>query len=196
MTLILAQNLSCTRGSAHVFARLSFALEKGGLLHLQGSNGAGKSSLLALAAGLLKTSGALKITAPFHYLARENGLNPKMTIEENLLFLAALLGDKNAPPENALRLWHAQHLLGLMPAHLSAGQARAVALARLSLVARPLWLLDEPFASLDSKRQTILKREIDNHLQTGGAVMIAEHHKDFGQGEVINMDQFNARRYF
>lgn len=195
MNLISAENLLCERGGGRrgVFANLSFAVGAGELVHLQGANGAGKSSLLRVCAGLLTVLGGLERQAAFHFIAAHNCLHPKLNVADNIGFWARLFGVKDFSLEGVdgvLALWGLESLAALYPANLSAGQAQALSLARLALAPRPLWLLDEAFSNLDKKRSAILQTEIEKHLQQGGGVMIAEHNKNFGAALVINMDAF------
>jgi len=68
--------------------------------------------------------------------------------------------------------------LGVLEAgYLSSGQLRRLSLARLLVSARPIWLLDEPSAALDSEGETLLGRLIDAHRQRGGIAVIATHHE-------------------
>ena len=58
---------------------------------------------------------------------------------------------------------------------LSQGQRRRIGLARLSLVSRPLWLLDEPLAALDAAGAELLARLLAVHLANGGLAVAATH---------------------
>lgn len=192
MSLLLAENISCVRARP-VFFDLSFTLLRGGLLHLEGGNGTGKSSLLLLCAGLLeKQSGRLARTSALHFIGTQNGLHAKMSVAANMKFWASLMGKKIKAPlvEEALDFWGVAGLADLAPSLLSEGQKRAVALARLLLVPRPLWLLDEPFRALDTRRCALLEQALAAHCADGGAVLIAEHHKIF-KGEVLDMERFS-----
>lgn len=193
MSLLVAENISCVRARP-VFSNLSFTLLRGGLSHLQGGNGTGKSSLLLLCAGLLPTQrGRLEISSALHFIGTQSALHAKMSVAENMNCWAGLLGRNTkskmelaAAIEAALDFWGIAGLLHLAPALLSEGQKRAVALARLSLVPRPLWLLDEPFHALDAGRCALLEDALAAHCAGGGAVLIAEHHRTF-TGETIEL---------
>lgn len=195
MTLLALKNLYCHRGYSQVFDNLSFELASGGIIHLQGSNGSGKTSLLQIAAGLLKARcGIIDVSARYHYIGVDNALSSKISVESNLRFLSKLCGAKVLPQHIKLVLekWGLAQLAPLPVGILSAGQKRAVSLARLQLVERPLWLLDEVFAQLDQQRSAVLTRLIEKHLAKGGGVVIAEHHNDFAflNMKIINMDEF------
>jgi heme exporter protein A len=190
MKLISAENISCQRGGRIVFQDLSFGLEGGQMIHLQGANGAGKSSLLRICASLLKAEkGSVEVGASFHYLGvGRTRLHPKISVAQNFAFWAALFGvEKTTEP---LALWRAAHLAQMKPPSLSAGQAQTILLAQLALAPRRLWLLDEAFTNLDRARCLILQKEMERHLQKGGGVIIAEHHRTFQDAVVIDMDKF------
>src|SRR6185295_7810575 len=160
MPLFQGRDLACQRGEHLVFEGLDFALEPGACLWLSGPNGSGKSSLLRLMAGLLPPlAGALEwagaaMNADAHrarlrYLGHLDAVKPQLTVEENLEFWAAFWSISLGPDDPLARLGLAQarHL----PArHLSAGQKRRLALARLCLGRSQLWLLDEPATALDA----------------------------------------------
>ncbi len=98
-----------------------------------------------------------------------------MTAGENLLFAQALLGAPRLSPRDALERLGLGHAHDLPVAYLSAGQRRRVALARLLVCERPLWLLDEPTAALDAASQGSLARLMDRHRAQGGLVIAATH---------------------
>lgn len=175
-------DLAAVRGGRSVFVGLSFALGDGDLLAVTGPNGSGKSTLLRIVADLLKPSaGAISVEpaaeagigTAVHYLGHLDCLKPSLTVADNLAFWAHLWGGgPSAPALDAVGLAHAADL----PAGvLSAGQKRRVALARLLLVRRPIWLLDEPATALDAAAEATLGRLIAAHLATGGMAMVATH---------------------
>jgi heme exporter protein A len=175
-------DLAAARGGRSVFAGLSFALGDGELLAVTGPNGAGKSTLLRLAAGLLRPSaGTIALDPPpeeglpaqVHYLGHLDALKPALTVRENLAFWRRIWrsGDIGAALDE-VGLGHLDHL----PAGaLSAGQRRRVAIARLLIAPRPIWLLDEPTAALDAAAEATLGRLIARHRQGGGLVIAAIH---------------------
>lgn len=175
-------DLKAVRGGRGVFDGLSFALGEGDLLAVTGPNGSGKSTLLRIVAGLLKpAAGAIAVEpaleagigAAIHYLGHLDCLKPALTVGDNLAFWARLWdGGDVAPALDAVGLGYTADL----PAGvLSAGQKRRVALARLLLVRRPIWLLDEPATALDTAAEATLGRLIAAHLAAGGMAMVATH---------------------
>lgn len=185
---IVATGLLCRRGGRQVFADVSFDLAPGGALVLTGRNGAGKSSLLGVLAGRIALDGGrLAISLGpngetgaepaeiSHHVGHRDALKPTLTAQENLDFARAVLGDPDLTPAEALEVVGLAHARGLPVGYLSAGQKRRVALARLLVARRPLWLLDEPTAALDATAQEMLARLMARHLAGGGLIVAATH---------------------
>jgi heme exporter protein B len=178
------ENLACRRSGRLIFDRLSFGVAEGEALLVTGRNGAGKSSLLAILAGrlrpeagtiVLEGAGERTRSECLHVVGHQDGLKTALTAEENLAFASALLGDPTLPPRAALEVVGLGHAAALPVAYLSAGQRRRVALARLLVAARPLWLLDEPTAALDAASQAMLTGLMRRHLERGGLIVAATH---------------------
>lgn len=188
-------DLACERGGRRVFEGVTFRLEAGGALVLRGANGSGKSSLLRLLAGLL-TPAAGRIAwrgeeaaraAPFrHYVGHADGLKARLSVRENLVFAAGLLGASGSSGNNspsgegddagpALAAFDLARLAGQPARVLSSGQRRRLALARLLLGRRPLWLLDEPAVGLDAANRARLEGLLDRHRGQGGLLVVASH---------------------
>jgi heme exporter protein A len=180
-----ADNLVCSRGGREVFRGLSFSLPGGEALLVTGRNGAGKSSLLRVIAGLVHLSGGrlaldggdpeAAIGEQSHYLGHQDALKPSLTVTENLQFWTSFLGDGGDAVEPALEAVDLSRLADLPAAYLSAGQRRRLSLARLVAVKRPLWLLDEPTSALDTASQTRLAEMMRGHLVGGGMIVAAAH---------------------
>jgi heme exporter protein A len=178
------ENLACSRGGREVFARLSFAVPAGEALLVTGRNGAGKSSLLrviaglvSLSAGQLELSGAspdMPIAEQAHYLGHQDAAKPSLTVAENLRFWTEFLGGGKEAAA-ALDAVGLAPLADLPAAYLSAGQKRRLSIARLFAVTRPLWLLDEPTSALDVASQARLAELMRAHLAGGGLIIAAAH---------------------
>jgi heme exporter protein A len=179
-----AEELTCSRGGREVFRGLSFNLAAGQALLVSGRNGAGKSSLLRVIAGLIRfVSGRLTleggaaeatIAEQAHYLGHLDALKPALTVAENLEFWAEFLGTRSAI-KPALETVDLVRLANLPAAYLSSGQRRRLSIARLIAVPRPIWLLDEPTSSLDAPSQKRLAGLMHDHLAGGGIIVAAAH---------------------
>lgn len=188
--MLEALELAAHRGPARLFEGLSFALLPGRALVVTGANGTGKTTLLRMLAGLtLPASGEIrwdgKQAAPFDGRMRASlafaghapALKDELTTEENLSALVSLAGETSS--KEAIRVALDQVALGSrreLPARLlSQGQRRRVGLARLSLVKRTLWLLDEPATALDTEGIALLTAMMSAHLDRGGLAVAATH---------------------
>jgi heme exporter protein A len=182
---LLGSKLTCVRGGREVFAGLDFELAAGAALLVTGRNGAGKSSLLRMIAGLVRIAdGRLdlvggdaeqSIAEQAHYLGHQDALKPSLSVAENLRFWARYLGAIDAPNEAALVAVGLDELAALPAAYLSAGQRRRLSIARLVAVKRPIWLLDEPTSALDDVSQKRLAELMRVHLAGGGLIIAATH---------------------
>lgn len=178
-----AHELSCVRGGREVFANVSFSVEAGQALVVTGHNGAGKSSLLRAAAGLVRIAGGklalhggnaeLTLGEQAHYVGHLDALKPALSTAENLAFWVAFLDGGNV--QEGLDAVGLSPLAALPAAYLSAGQRRRLSLARLVAVHRPVWLLDEPTTALDARAQQRLAALMRGHLGNGGIILAASH---------------------
>ena len=177
-TLLAAQSLSLERGGRQLFSDLSFNVRAGQLVQVDGANGAGKTSLLRILAGLSRYGfeGSITRHSSLLYLGHQPGVKQLLTPRENLAWHAAGEGEYlNADIEQALAEVGLAGYEDVSSHTLSAGQHRRVNLARLYLSSSPLWLLDEPFAAIDQKGVAELERLMVTHVSTGGAVIITSH---------------------
>lgn len=186
-----AENLHLWRGDRHVLRGVAFAVPPGACLHVAGANGAGKTSLLRAACGLLHPeSGRLlwegrdvqEDMPAFHtsliYIGHEPPLKADLSALENLRYWIGMR--RRVGPSllsGALERVGASAWSERPARTLSAGQKRRVALAALSLAMVPLWLLDEPTTNLDSEGQQLVGTLIDEQLSRGGLVLAATHHE-------------------
>lgn len=182
---VSASDLRCMRGGREVFSGVGFAVGEGEALAVTGRNGAGKSSLLRLLAGLLLPAGGritvvggeaeLTLGEQAHYLGHQDALKPSLSVADNLRFWARFLGGPDGAAHGALDRVGLASLADLPAAYLSAGQRRRLALARLLAAPRPLWLLDEPLAALDIAGQRALGGIMREHLGGGGLIVASTH---------------------
>jgi heme exporter protein A len=186
-----AWDLTLERGGRRLFEALSFTVEAGAALVVTGANGVGKSSLLRALLGFLPLqAGGFALDGgdaertlgeQAHYLGHADALKSALTAGENLLFWAGALGGAASRETaiSALERVGLAHVVDFAVCALSAGQKRRVAIARLLVAARPLWLLDEPTAALDAGAQRAFAAILETHLR-GGGVIVAATHADLG----------------
>jgi heme exporter protein A len=176
-----------------VFSDLNFEASSGEALAVVGANGAGKTSLLRMIAGLLPVSGGsigleggeTELTLPeqAHYLGHRDPLKPALSVVENLSFWRDFIGGGTTETKDTLKEKTRQslaavgleHSIDLPAAYLSAGQRRRLSIARLLLVQRPIWLLDEPGNALDAGGQTMIAGLMRDHLARGGLIVATTH---------------------
>ncbi len=188
--MLEASNLECVRGERRLFAGVSFRLEGGEMLYLQGQNGSGKTSLLRMLCGLTPTvSGEIrwrgeaigKLGEEFRselcYLGHHNAIKEELTPLENLLS-AARMAQESLDEDAALDALDRVGLSGradLACRYLSQGQKRRAALARLVHEKRALWILDEPYVALDPAAVQFVASLVGAHLQRGGLALLTTH---------------------
>ena len=206
--VLIGRQLRCIRGNQTLFQSLNLQLDAGQWLYLQGENGAGKTSLLRILAGLtLPAEGEVlwqntpigKQRATYHqdllYIGHHAGLKEDLTLTENLRAQLAIDGVKvtNTAIREALTrmgLGKRQHL----PARvLSAGQKRRGLLARALLRPAKLWILDEPFNALDVQAIAHVQDLLKSHLANGGLLVLTSHQTpDLGNeapGFILNLSE-------
>lgn len=188
--MLEVHNLSAERGATRLFSDLSFKVGAGEALIITGANGTGKTTLLRMLAGLSAPAGGeirwcgqtiklfdLRLRGAVAFAGHQIALKDELTAEENLAAAAALSG---APASldavrSALEVVSLSRQRSLPARVLSQGQRRRIGLARLTLVQRVLWLLDEPVTALDAAGTALLARLVGGHLQAGGLAIAATH---------------------
>ena len=182
-----AHEIAIERGGRRILSGVSFEARAGVALLLVGPNGSGKSSLLRAIAGFLPLASgrfALEggtaeagIGEQAHYLGHADALKSALTAGENLAFWADALGGDatRAAWIAALDRLGLAHVADFPVRALSAGQKRRVALARLLVAPRPIWLLDEPTTALDAAAQRQFAVVMRAHLAGGGLILAATH---------------------
>jgi heme exporter protein A len=190
--LLTVENLALSRGGRRLFEGIGFTLSPGSLLLLRGPNGAGKSSLLLALAGILRPeAGRIDWHADeppkLHLVGHQPGVKSRLTLLENLAFWRNVNGQTGLPPDAALEAVGLDGLGGLDAGYLSAGQTKRLALARLLLTDRKIWLLDEPAASLDTEGDALVAQLIAGRLASGGAVIAATHDDITGATQTMQL---------
>lgn len=179
MTALAVRELAVARGDRVLLRGLNFSVAPGEALHLHGPNGCGKTSLLEILCGLREAAAGevsgLRDPERMHWIGHRNAVNPALSPEENLCFWCRVQGiaDSGVPAAlERLGLTKSRRKPGRL---LSMGQRRRVALARLALARRPLWLLDEPLSSLDAHGVGTLVDLLRDHLAGRGAAIVTSH---------------------
>lgn len=193
LPLLHADGVSSIRSGRVLFSQLQFAIHPGEIWQITGANGAGKSTLLRMLTGLLTPTEGLikfngvainKVRDEYHqqllYIGHKAAVKPELTALENVYWQRRLAGDLSAELQQQAD-WDVLEQLGLLgleeqlTGRLSAGQQRRVALSRLWCSDAPLWILDEPFTSLDVEGIALLQQRFRQHLQHGGSIVMTSH---------------------
>jgi len=189
-TMLAVRDLFCERDDRVLFKNLDFDLPEGQVLQVQGSNGSGKTTLMRILCGLNDSyEGSIKwygqeieeqaagFFSSLLYIGHRVGVSKVLSPVENLRWSCSL---KQAVSDE--QIMAALKEVGLRgfeesPCYtLSAGQQQRASLARLIISPASLWVLDEPFTTLDSKGVAMLEKILQRQAQTGGSVMVTTHH--------------------
>jgi len=187
--VLAAKQLTLWRGSLCLFENLTFQVNVGSTLLVQGPNGSGKTSLLRVLCGLSRPeSGIVQwnnepiessrsiFGAQIAYFGHITGLKADLTVIQNLTFAARILGQHSQIWKNYLESLSLSHCANLPVRYLSAGQQRRTALARVLMSGARLWLMDEPFTNLDQAGRDFIEGELIRHLDGGGLAVVVAHH--------------------
>ena len=182
-------SLTIERAHKIVVSNFNLKADKGEIVQIIGKNGSGKSSILRTISGLAPIfEGSVKwlglpiqaqdsYVEKVNYLGHLSGLSRELTGLENLVFYASISRSKKPALSviEALSVFDACNLTSKFIKYLSAGEKQKLVLARMLMFNSPLWLLDEPFSSLDASTQRILEDRMDEHVSKGGTILITSH---------------------
>ncbi len=184
-----AFGLKCVRGESELFSNLDFSVASGEALVIEGSNGSGKTSLLRILCGFnYATEGNItwcdedidkheSYQQQISYIGHASGVKLDLTVLENLTFAQKLAGTtrKESEIKEIIRKVGLSKQRNLLTRKLSAGQKRRVALARIQLEDRLIWVLDEPLTALDREFVTDFELVLKNHLDQNGLLILTTH---------------------
>ena len=183
---LTAKALCCIRDDRILFDDLNFEVQAEQVLLLEGKNGSGKTSLLRILCGFREPdAGEIfwcgqaidnQYYAQMMYVGHQDGVKYELTVRENLLMTLALGVPGKCSIEQALEKVHLQGYDDVLVQSLSAGQKRRLSLARLLITDNKLWILDEPFTSLDKYGITIVETLMEEHVAHGGLIVMTSHH--------------------
>lgn len=189
---LLATDVSARRGGRIIVAGFSIRIEAGQVFVLRGPNGAGKTTLLRTLAGYSPcASGTLaRQSASTAFLGHADGVKTALTARENLEFWKKLYGSTDDAVARSVAALAIAPFVGQQAATLSAGQRRRLALGRIVISQRPIWLLDEPTAGMDAQSVDMVVDLIHQHARTGGSAVVATHELlPFEKASIITLSE-------
>ncbi|MDN3697869.1 MULTISPECIES: cytochrome c biogenesis heme-transporting ATPase CcmA [Vibrio] len=198
--MLEVSNLTAIRDERVLFESLSFNIQPGELVQVEGRNGTGKTTLLRIISGLgERDEGTISWKGEqiessrdtYHqdllFLGHQTGVKRELTAFENLNFYQSIHGN-NTSREDIFQALTQVGLAGredVPVGQLSAGQQRRVALARLWLSEQILWILDEPLTAIDKQGVKVLEALFLKHAQSGGIVLLTTHQDMFADNPIL-----------
>lgn len=200
--LLQTRDLSCVKDDRVLFEGMNLALSPGQILLVEGQNGSGKTSLLRILTGLsLPEQGDVlwqgkpiaEIGADYYeqvnYVGHHDGVKRDLTCLENLRLVQAMGKPLPIDLDQALEKVNLYRYGDNYVATLSAGQKRRLALARLVVTEARLWIMDEPFTSLDKASMAMFQEMFEQHLSNGGVIVLTSHHDiEMPQSDVVRLN--------
>lgn len=187
--LLQTRDLCCVKDDRVLFDNLNLALQPGQILLVEGHNGSGKTSLLRILTGLsLAESGEVlwlgqpisQVGADYYeqvnYIGHHDGIKRDLTCLENLRLVQAMGKPLPIDLDDVLERVNLFRFGENYVSTLSAGQKRRLALARLIVTEARLWIMDEPFTSLDKASMRMFQNLFEQHLAEDGLIVMTSHH--------------------
>lgn len=178
-THLTVTNLHCQPGSQELFDGLCISIAAGESIELRGPNGCGKSTLLRIMAGLQQPDAGdvTRYVDPIGYLGHKFGLASILTVQENLRWTSTLNGAKfdTSHARKLLETFELRTTANKLIQELSTGQKRRCSFVCLLIGKYTMWLMDEPFSSLDRQGEELVRELIHEHCGNGGSAVIASH---------------------
>jgi heme exporter protein A len=182
-----ANGITCIRDDRILFEKLSFSLKPGQILLLEGKNGSGKTSLLRILCGfrepdegqVLWCGESIKDSQyrlDMAYVGHLDGIKKELTVIENLRVCLALSQPGSHSIPSALQKVELEGFDDVLVQVLSAGQKRRLSLARLLITRNRLWILDEPFTSIDRQGIALIESLMVDYCSAGGVMVLTSHH--------------------
>jgi heme exporter protein A len=199
--MLSVHGLTCVRGTRPLFSDVDFAIGPGSWAQVRGANGAGKTSLLRLLAGLSQPDagevrwngeriGSEEFRRELMYLGHRAAVKEDLTALENVMFAAEMDGVDISEDQamDALQRFGLAGREDLPVRFLSAGQKRRVLLARTVTRPAQLWILDEPFTALDVKAVDFVSKLVADHVKGGGMAVLTSHQAiPLPAGQVVDL---------
>ena len=200
--LLQTRELSCVKDDRWLFEGLNLDIDRGQILLVEGKNGSGKTSLLRILTGLsLPESGdvlwqgdPISEVGPdyyeqVNYVGHHDGIKRDLTCLENLRLIQAMGIPGDLDLDEALERVNLYRFGDNFVSTLSAGQKRRLAMARLIVTEARLWIMDEPFTSLDKASMALFQNMFEQHLEQGGIIIMTSHHDiEMPDSDVIRLD--------
>ena len=187
--LLQLESLELYREDHLIFTDISFRIESGDHLVIRGQNGSGKTSLIRTICGLTQADKGLILWNEISidqslinyyeqlaYLGHKNGLIPELTLNENINY--GLHEADKVEQDQVVKGFRLDGLRHSLIQNLSNGESRKTALSKVISSKKPLWVLDEPYANLDSDSISYLNNCIREHIKKGGIVITTTNRND------------------